>query len=142
MNRHERHMFDLAREESLLADYEGYSNVKIGRVITLNGTVIAKGHNSNRTSTIQERYNYLRYNTKSPKRYFAAKEHAEIQALKKIRYLDVDFSKLRVFVYRETKNGQLALSRPCESCMAFMKKLGIRIIYYSTSDGYAREEIL
>lgn len=142
MNRRQKHMFDLAKEESLLSDYDGYCKVKIGCVIALNGTIIAKGHNSNRTSTIQQRYNYLRFDTSNAKKYFAAKEHAEIQALKKIRYLDADFSKIQLYVYRETKDGNLAIARPCPSCMAYIKELGIKIINYTTNRGYAREELI
>lgn len=142
MNKRIKHMFDLAREESRLADYCGYSDVKIGCVVALNGTIIAKGHNTNRTSTIQDRYNHLRFDNSAANKYFAAKEHAEIQALKKIRYLDADFSKIKVYVYRATKNGKLAMARPCASCLAFMRELGIKNIYYTTNGGYASEELI
>jgi tRNA(Arg) A34 adenosine deaminase TadA len=63
-------------------------------------------------------------------------------ALKKIRWLDIDFGQVEVYTYRELKNGSLSLSRPCESCLAFMKQLGIKRIYYTTPDGYAEERLI
>ena len=140
MNKRDTHMFELAKSESLLSDYKGYSNVKIGCVVSYNGSIIARGHNTDKTSTIQSRYNCLRY-AESPTRYFAAKGHAEILALTKIKYLDIDFSKVKVFVYRETKNGKPAMARPCPSCTGFIKELGIKKIYYTTDCGFAYEEL-
>ena len=61
MNKRDTHMFELAKSESLLSDYKGYSNVKIGCVVSYNGSIIARGHNTDKTSTIQSRYNCLRY---------------------------------------------------------------------------------
>lgn len=140
MNKRELHMFESAKLESLLSDYNGYSNVKIGCVVSYKGALIAKGHNTDKTNTTQSRYNCLRY-AESPTRYFAAKGHAEILALIKIKYLDIDFSKVKIFVYRETKNGKLAMARPCPSCMGFIKELGIKKIYYTTDCGFAYEEL-
>lgn len=140
MNKRELHMFESAKLESLLSDYNGYSNVKIGCVVSYKGALIAKGHNTDKTNTTQSRYNCLRFNTNSTK-YFAAKGHAEILALTKIKYLDIDFSKVKIFVYRETKNGKLAMARPCPSCMGFIKELGIKKIYYTTDCGFAYEEL-
>lgn len=127
--------FKMAREEMLSSDYSG--NARVGCVVFYKGSLLAKGHNSNKTSPIQDHYNKYRYrNPKCP-----AKNHAEITALKKIKYLDIDFSLVEVYNYRELKNGQIAMSRPCESCMAFIKSLGIKKINYSTPDGFASEKI-
>lgn len=35
----------------------------------------------------------------------------------------------------------MELLAPCPSCMAAIKDLGIRHIYYTTNDGYAYEEV-
>ena len=90
---------------------------------------------------MQHKYNYLRYDDKNINYYYNPSLHAEIQALNKIKYLDIDFSRVEVYVYREFKNGKPALARPCVSCMEFIKDLGIKNIYYSTPDGYAYERI-
>lgn len=39
------------------------------------------------------------------------------------------------------KNQPYGMSRPCPSCMAAIKDLGIRNIYYTTNDGYIYERI-
>ena len=49
MNKRDTHMFELAKSESLLSDYKGYSNVKIGCVVSYNGSIIARGHNTDKT---------------------------------------------------------------------------------------------
>ena len=136
-----KHFFDLARAESYKATYSGYSAVKIGCVVVYHGTILARGSNSNKSHTTQSKYNYLRYSDKHLNHYYHASIHAEIQALNKIKYLDIDFSKVEVYVYRSYKNGGTAMARPCASCMEFIKSLGIKNIYYTTPDGYAYERI-
>jgi tRNA(Arg) A34 adenosine deaminase TadA len=128
--------FRKAREEMLRADYSGPA--RIGCAVYYKGTLLVRGHNSNKTSPLQKRYNTYRYkNCDTPD-----KTHAEMAALKKIRWLDIDFSQVEVYTYRELKNGSLSLSRPCESCLAFMKQLGIKRICYTTPDGYAEERLI
>lgn len=126
--------FKQAYKEMLKSDYSG--TARIGCAVYYKGTLIAKGHNSNKTAPLQQQYNMLRFKSDTP-----PKIHAELCALKKIRYLDIDFSQVEVYTYRELKDKSLAMSRPCESCIAFIKQLGIRKIYYTTSDGYAEERL-
>ena len=110
---------------------------KIGCAIVYKGAVIATAPNSDKTSPIQRRYNDFRFvDCGTP-----AKTHAEIGALAKIRWLDIDFDRIYVYVYREDKTGNLALARPCPSCIGYMKSLGIKHICYTTPDGYAEERL-
>ena len=44
-------------------------------------------------------------------------------------------------MYREHKDGTLAMARPCSRCLAVIKSLGIRKIKYTTEDGYASETL-
>ena len=136
-----KHFFELARRESYKATYSGYSAVKIGCVVVYHGTILARGSNSNKSHSTQSSYNRFRYNDKKLNHYYNASLHAEIQALNKIKYLDIDFSKIEVYVYREYKKGGIAMARPCVSCMEFIKDLGIKNIYYTTPDGFAYERI-
>ena len=135
------HLFKAAKEVSKKADYTGGNNiVQIGCVVAYKGTILAKGYNTDRTHTIQAQYNKYRYNYKGNS-YVPDKCHAELTALNKIRYLDIDFSKVRLYVYREHKNGHLAMARCCPSCLAAAKDLGIETIAYTTPDGYAIEKL-
>lgn len=53
-----------------------------------------------------------------------------------------DASKGKLFVYRETKDGNIALARPCQFCLPFLRDKKIRKVCYTTSTGYAWETIL
>ena len=69
------------------------------------------------------------------------KLHAEINCLNQLKHLDVNFAKVRLYIYRIRKDQPFGLSRPCPSCMAAIKDLGIRDIHYTTNDGYAYERL-
>ena len=128
--------FKKAKEEMMRADYSGPA--RIGCAVYYKGALIAKGHNSNKTCPLQKKYNKYRYeNCNTPD-----KTHAELMALKKIRWLDIDFSLVEVYTYRELKNGKPSMSRPCESCIEFIKQLGIKRICYTTPDGFAEERLI
>ena len=136
----ESHLFKLARKVSFSADYTGCAHAKVGCIVVYKGTILAKGFNSDRTHTMQAYYNKWRYKEED-NNYLPAKIHAEIRALQKIQYLDIDFSKVHVFVYRETKQGKIAMARPCSSCMAALRQMGIKKIHYTTDQGYAYEQL-
>ena len=140
MNKTDFHLFQLARECSLKSDYTGGGRAHIGAVVSYKGTVLAKGWNTNKTHTQQSKYNVYRYKD-CGNNYLPEKSHAELVALNKIKYLDIDFSKVKLFVYREFRDGRLANCRCCPSCMAAVKELGIKQIYYTTEDGYVKEEL-
>lgn len=137
------HLFKLARECSLKSDYtSNCSSAKVGCVTVYKGAVLTKSFNSDKTHTIQAKYNKWRYNPEQSKKYLPSKIHAELGCIQRIKYLDIDFSKVHIYVYRETKKGELAMARPCPSCLAAIKELGIRYIHYTTDSGYAVERIV
>ena len=122
------------------SDYSGCGSARIGTIITYKGTVLAKGWNSNKTHSTQAYFNKARYKN-TGNHYLPDKIHAEIMALNKIKYLDIDFSKVEIYNYREFKDGTMAMCRPCPACMKMIKEMGIRIIHYTTPDGYATEKL-
>ena len=69
------------------------------------------------------------------------KLYAEINCTNSIRHLDINFSKVKLYIYRIRKDQSFGLSRPCHSCMAAIKDLGIKDIYYTTNNGYAYKRI-
>ena len=134
------HLFRAARESSLKADYTGCSQTKVGCVVVYKGSILVKGWNSDKTHSAQAKYNKWRYKD-SLGRYLPSKVHSEIAALSKIKFLDIDFSRVHVYVYRELKNGKPAMARPCSACMAAIKNMGIKHVHYSTNDGFAYERL-
>ena len=142
MNSGDAHLFKIARECSLMSDYtSNCSSARVGCITTYKGAILTKSFNSNKTHTIQAKYNKWRYNSDVEKKYLPSKIHAELGCIQRIKYLDIDFSKVHIYIYRETKKGELAMARPCPSCMAAIKELGIRHIHYTTSDGYCYEKL-
>ncbi len=132
------HLFKAAKIVSESADYTGANAVQIGCVIVYKGTILAKGCNSDRTHPMQEHYNRFRFKQVG-NRYLPSKVHSEIAALTKIKFLDIDFSRVHIYIYRQFKDGSLALCRPCPACIAAIKKLGIKHLHYTTEDGYCHE---
>lgn len=141
MNKTDSHLFQLARECSLKSDYTGGGRAHIGAIVSYKGTVLAKGWNTDKTHTAQSRYNVYRYKD-CGNHYLPSKCHAEQSVLQKIKYLDIDFSKVKLYVYREFRDGKLAMCRPCPSCMAAIKEMGIKHIFYTTESGYCEEELV
>ena len=141
MKKSDYHLFQLARECSLKSDYTGGGRAHIGAIAVYKGSILAKGFNTDKTHTAQSRFNVYRYKD-SGNNYLPEKCHAEQTVIQKIKYLDIDFSKVKLYIYREFKDGRLAMCRPCPSCQAAIKEMGIKQIYYTTESGYCKEELL
>ena len=126
--------FDKARHAALVSDYH---KTHIGAVAVYQGSIIGIGCNCNKTHPIQKFYN--RYRKQSD--LLLPKLHAEINCINSIRHLDINFSRVKLYIYRIRKDQPFGLSRPCPSCMAAINDLGIKDIYYTTNDGYAHERL-
>lgn len=135
------HLFRIARECSLKSDYSGCGRARVGSVIVYNGSILAKGYNSDKTHTEQMKFNKWRYKD-SGNKYLPSKQHAEVAVLSKIKFLDIDFSRVHIYVYRELRDGKIAMARPCPACIAAIRSLGIKYIHYTTNDGYCREVLM
>ena len=126
--------FDKARQ---IADISDYNRVHIGCIAVYQGQIIGIGCNCNKTHPTQKLYNRYREQSDS----MLPKLHAEISCLNQIKHLDINFTKVKLYIYRIRKDQPFGLSRPCLSCMAAIKDLGIRDIYYTTNDGYSYERL-
>lgn len=133
--------FKFAKQASLHATYTGSHRFSpmIGAVAVYKGSIVAEACNTNKTSPLQARYNVYRYkDVDTP-----CKAHAETVLIQKLRWKfgdSIDWSKVHIYLYREYKDGNLAPSRPCPSCLALLKEIGIKKIYYTTEDGFAEEK--
>lgn len=127
--------FKAAKSMSELSDFKQYH---IGAVAVYGHKIISSGYNSCKTNPVQKRLNIYRFDADTP-----ATLHAELSCLLPlINRKDIDFSNMSLYIYREHKNGNLAMSRPCASCMALLRNLGIRHIYYTGNGSYINEEII
>ena len=126
--------FDKARQVANISDYH---KIHIGCVAVYQGQIIGLGCNCNKTHPTQ--YHYNRYRIKSD--IMPAKLHAEINCLNQIKHLNINFSKVKLYIYRVRKDQPFGMARPCPSCLAAIKDMGIRDIYYTTNDGYAYERL-
>ena len=130
-----------AHEAARWADYQGTRSAPaIGAVAVYKGSIVAEAWNTNKTSPLQARYNVYRYNDNDT----PCKAHCETQLIQRLRWKfgnNIDWSKVNIYLYREYKNGHLAPSRPCPSCMAMLRDFNIKKIHYTTEDGFAEEKI-
>lgn len=131
--------FKAAKKCAEQSNYKGASSAKIGAVAVFRRTIIAQGHNQDKTHPLQQRYNIYRYDVNG-NHYYPSKIHAEMELISKIRYLDINFAEVEIYVYRETKSGRRAMARPCAACTKALKDLGIKKICYTTDDGYCEEK--
>lgn len=126
--------FKAAKAMSELSDFKQHH---IGCVAVSGHKIISSGYNSRKTNPIQKRLNAHRFDVDTNHTV-----HAELSCLLPlINRQDINFSDVSLYVYREYKNGKPALSRPCPSCMALIRELGIKKIYYSGDNSYINEEL-
>lgn len=135
-----KRFFKLAKANSEASDYK---RQKLGAVITLKNKVLSVGWNTEKESAMQKKFNKLRGFDPNNYRNCA---HAEMNAISKLLKFyntdDIDFSKLNLFVYRENKSThKVALARPCPACMAAIKTLGIKHLYYTGENSIISEVI-
>lgn len=126
--------FEKARQAANVSDYD---KVHVGCVAVYQGQVIGTGNNRDKTHPIQKFYNKYRNESVG----LLPKLHAEIDCLNQIKHMNINFSKVKLYIYRIRKDQPFGMARPCLSCMAAIKDLGIRNIYYTSNDGYCYERI-
>ena len=130
-----RAYFKAAKAISELSDFP---RVKIGCCAVYKHKIISSGCNSTKTNPTQKRLNIYRFDADTP-----ATIHAELSCLLPlINRNDIDFGGVSLYIYREYKSGEVALARPCPSCMKLLTNLGIRHIYYTNFGKFSHEEIL
>lgn len=126
--------FEKAKKVASISDFY---KTHMGCVAVYQGQVIGLGCNCNKTHPSQQYYNQYREKSDS----LLAKLHAEMSCLNSIKNQNINFSKVKLYIYRIRKSQPFGLARPCPSCMAAIRDLGIRDIYYTTNDGYAYEKL-
>lgn len=137
------HFFYKAKKASEFSDFKRYH---VGCVAVYKGYILSVGYNSNKTHPIQKIYNKERFSADNTPHSL----HAEIAALCLIKNRsDIDWTSVDLYIYRENKKGEPRMAKPCASCIAMIKDLGIVNVYYTKDSSYAyyntindKEEVL
>lgn len=122
---------------SKVAEISDFDKINIGCIAVYQSSIIGIGFNTNKTHPIQKKYNRYRNGED-----FIPKLHAEINCLNSIRHLDINFSKVKLYIYRKRKTAKYGMCRPCPSCMVAINDLGIKNVYYTTDDGFVYERLV
>ncbi len=143
MTKKEQRLFNVAKAISKTSTF---GRIKIGAALISGAKIISVGVNSKKSHPIQKKLNAFRINSsKEPDSGFLRHNHihAELEAILRAPYEAThdNNNNLTLYVYREGFKGQLRNCRPCPACMAAIREHGIKTIYYTTEDGYCKEEI-
>ena len=132
---------NMAKEASKNSDFVQH---RLGSVIVYKGMPLALGWNTTKTSPVQKEYNRAREGFDVEASCIHTNStHAEMLAMNKIANLDIDFSKVSIFVFRSHRDGTHGLARPCAACRQRMLDLGIKDCYFTTNskNGFGYERI-
>lgn len=123
--------YEYARNASLSSDF---GCCALGAAAVYCGKLLAVGWNSHKTHPVQARYNSLRgfdgY-------YYKSTIHAEMMVINKIKYLDINFNKVKFFVWRGKDMPRI--SKPCAACEQALRDLGIKHVYYTGNNSFVEE---
>ena len=123
--------FKYAKKASLKSDFY---KCHTGCVAIYAGHIIAEGWNSEKTHSIQTYYNKFR--DFDPSKYDGC-IHAEMMVVQKIKYLDIDFSRVKIYVSRGKDMPMKA--KPCKACENALRDLGIKKVNYTGDNSYVYE---
>lgn len=128
--------FNYARSVAELSDY--HKN-HIGCIAVLGNKILSVGFSSKKDHPLQKHYN--QYRKFENTNHIVHKLHAEIHCLSTIRNMDINWSKVDLYIYRIRKDIGMGLSRPCPACMAMIRDLGITNIFYTGNGSYIYEKL-
>lgn len=106
-----------------LANMSDHTQHRMSCIIAKGNRPISFGHNKVKSSPrAKNRYNML---------------HAEVVALLSTPYEET--KGCTAYIYRTTKNGVLAMAKPCEGCELALKLAGIKKVIYSNENNWVEE---
>lgn len=116
--------FREAKRASECSDHDQY---KIGACIVYKGRAISVGSNQ-------------RFKTNPLTRMFNQWQtiHGEVSAIVRLKNKKL-LKDCKMVVYRENALGELAMARPCPTCLKILKFFNISSIAYTIQGGYAEE---
>lgn len=118
----QRRLFEIAKQLSRKSSYK----YRVGAVVVRSGKPIGFGFNKPQKT-----------HPKSSNEFRTI--HAELDAM--IGLSREEISGADLYIFREHKDGHIALARPCDHCLALIREYGIRRIYYTIDNGFELEAI-
>lgn len=82
-------------------------------------------------------FNQVKTHTKSPHPYNML--HAELAAIIGCSYEELDGA--TIYVYRQHRDGNPAMSKPCPICEAALRQAGIKKVFYSANNEFKEMEL-
>lgn len=117
----QNHFLSLAKKASKRSDHHSH---KLGCVIVKRNRVLGIGHNMMKT------------HPKSPHRFKSI--HAEFMAALNSGN---DIKGATAYIFREQKNGDWAISRPCKDCWRYLMECGVKEVVYSFEGSFVQEKM-
>ncbi len=108
-----------------LKTYSTHPVHQVSAIIAHRNQIISTGFNKYKTNP----------HSKHPWKYL----HAELDAILDNKFADLKGS--TIYIYRETRDGVPAISKPCESCMNAIRLAGIKKICYSYQGSFKLEKV-
>ena len=128
----EKSYFRAAKAVSKMSDHPQH---KIGCVVINKHTIISSGYNSrSKCHPLQAKIDTKRFGVEC-----RGCIHSETSALLPLIRDGIDLTKASIYIYREHKNGTSAIARPCPGCESLIRACGIKKVFYSIENGYAKE---
>lgn len=117
----QRRYLNMAKKASERSDHHSH---KMGCVIARGNDILGVGFNLTKT------------HPRSPHKFKSI--HAEFMASINAGY---DIKGATVYVFRQHKNGDWAMSRPCPYCWKFLMDMGVKDVVYSFEGSFVQEQI-
>ena len=86
--------FEETRKTAMCSEFD---KVHVGCIAVYKGKIIAKGFNSEKTHPIQMHYNKYR-TMRGVNTQVLPKVHAEVKCISKLKNMDIDFKKVKIFI--------------------------------------------
>lgn len=118
--------FDVARATSLLSNAPTEAK-RMGAALYSGSTLLSVGYN------VYDKTHPRYVDIDDVGEEFCRNTHAELMALTRRKHR-AD-KRLILYIYRETKDGNPAHSKPCSVCMKIIKEYGVKRIRYVGKNG-------
>jgi deoxycytidylate deaminase len=125
--------FDAAKKEMLSSPENDKNTFNVGAALFSGNRIISVGHN------VYEKTHPMYLDVNEREEEFARNTHAELMALSRRKHYSNN-KNLIMYVYREAKNKEPAISEPCPICKKMLKEFGVAKVRYVNEYGEFEEQ--